>query len=79
MNEVDSLFAREGSLVEVPYVETSFWEVVMLSPWFQDLMSYERMKLNMICAICNMLCSICNMLCALCNMIRMIMHVTLMA
>ena len=24
MNEADSVFAKEGSLVEVPYVETSF-------------------------------------------------------
>ena len=29
MNEVDSMFAKEGSLVEVPYVEPSFWEVLM--------------------------------------------------
>ena len=25
MNEADSMFAREGSLVEVPYVEPFFW------------------------------------------------------
>ena len=32
MNEADSMFAKEGSPVEVPYVEPSFWEVLMLSP-----------------------------------------------
>ena len=32
MNEADSVFAKEGCLVEVPYVEPSFWEVLMSSP-----------------------------------------------
>ena len=32
MNEADSVFAKEGSLVEVPYVEPSLWEVLMSSP-----------------------------------------------
>ena len=27
MNEADSVFSKEGSLVEVSYVEPSFWEV----------------------------------------------------
>ena len=31
MNEANSVFAKEGSLVEVPYVEPSFWEVLMSS------------------------------------------------
>ena len=31
MNEEDSVFAKEGSLVEVPYVEPSFWKVLKLS------------------------------------------------
>ena len=43
MNEKNSVFAKEGSLVEVPYVEPSFWEVLMSSPWFQGLMAYEEM------------------------------------
>ena len=50
MNEPDSVFAKEGSLVDVPYVEPSFWEVLMSSPWFQSLMVYGRMIWNMICA-----------------------------
>ena len=32
MNETDSIFVEEVSLVEVPYVEPSFWEVLMSSP-----------------------------------------------
>ena len=64
MNEADSVFAKEGSLVEVPYVEPLFREVLMSIPWFQGLMAYERM--------------IWNMLYALCNMIFMMMHVSLM-
>ena len=32
MNEADSVFAKEGSLIEVPYVEPSFLEVLMSSP-----------------------------------------------
>ena len=69
MNEADS--AKEGSLVEVPYVEPLFMEVLMSIPWFQGLMAYEWM-------IWKMLCSICNMICAVCKMISLMMHVTLM-
>ena len=72
MNEADSVFAKGGSLIEVPYVEPSFWEVLMLSPWFQGLMAYERMIWTMWYDMCNMLCSVCKMIC-------MMMHVTLMA
>ena len=43
MNEVDCVFAKEGSLVEVPYVEPLFWEVLMSIPLFQGLMEYKRM------------------------------------
>ena len=32
MNEEDSMFAKEGFLVEVPYVEPSFVEILMSSP-----------------------------------------------
>ena len=32
MNKADSVFAKVGSLVEVAYVEPSFWEVLMASP-----------------------------------------------
>ena len=42
MNEAEFVFAKEGSLVEVPYVEPLFWGVLMSSPWFQGLMEYER-------------------------------------
>ena len=86
MNKADALFAEEGSLIEVPYIEPSFWEVLMLSPSFQGLMAYERTIRKMLCAICNilyglcnMLSSMCEMLCVVCNMIRMTTHVTLMA
>ena len=43
MNEADPVFAKEGSLVEVPYVEPSFWEVLMSSPLIRSLMEYEGM------------------------------------
>ena len=43
MNEADSVFSKEGSVVEVPYVEPSFGEVLMSSPWSEGLMEYERM------------------------------------
>ena len=43
MNEADSVFSNEDSLVEVPYVDPSFWKVLMSSPWFQRLMAYEWM------------------------------------
>ena len=43
MNQADSMFAKEGSLVDVPYVDPSFWEVLMSSPGFQGIMAYERM------------------------------------
>ena len=32
MNEANFVFVKEGSLVEVPYFEPSFWEVLMSSP-----------------------------------------------
>ena len=50
INEADFVFAKEDSLVEVPYVEPSFWEVLMSSPWFQGLMAYGRIIWNMLCA-----------------------------
>ena len=42
MNEAHSVFVKEGSLAEDPYVEPSFWEVLMSSPWFQGLMAYKE-------------------------------------
>ena len=60
MNEANSVFAKEGSLVEVPYVETSFWEVLMSSPWFQSLMEFERMIWNTWYDMWNMLCCLQN-------------------
>ena len=44
MNEANNIFTKEGSLVDVPYVEPSFWEFLMLNPWFQGIMAYEGMK-----------------------------------
>ena len=78
INEVDYEFDKEASLVQVSYVQPSFWEVLMSSPLFQGLMAYERMIWKMLRAICNMLYVICKMLCVVCNIISMMMHVTLM-
>ena len=79
MNEADSVFAKEGSLVEVPYVEPSLWEVLMTSPWFQGLMPYEWMIWTTLCVIWIMICAMWNMLRDVCKMISLMMHVTLMA
>ena len=72
MNEADSVFAKGSSLVEAPYVEPSFWEVLMSSPWFQGLMAYEGM-------IWTMWYDMCNVLRVICKMIFMMMHVTFTA
>ena len=72
MNEADSMFANEYSLVEVPYVEPSFLEILISSPWFQSLMAYQGI-------ICTMWYDLCNMLCAICKIICMMMHVSLIA
>ena len=72
MNEEDSMFTKEGSLVEVPYVEPSFWEFLMSSPGFQGLMAYDRIMWTTWYDMCNTLCVVW-------NMIRIMMHVTLIA
>ena len=41
MNEAGYVFAKADYLGEVSYVEPFFWEVLMLSLWFQGLMVYE--------------------------------------
>ena len=71
-NEADYVFAEEDSLVKVPYVDPSFWKVLMSSPWFQRLMAYERM-------LGSTWNDMCHMVCADCKMISMMVHVTLMA
>ena len=75
MNEADSVFAKKGSLVKVSYVGTSFWDVLILSLWFQDLLAYDQMMWNILCAIWNMLCTMCKMLSDVYNMIPIMMHV----
>ena len=79
MNEADSVFSKEGFLVEVPYFGPSLLEFLMSSPLFQGLMAYERMICKMLCDICNILCAMCKMLCVVCNFVSMIMHVNLMS
>ena len=49
MNEEDSVFAKEVSLVEVPYVDSSFWEVLYAI-------------CNLLCAMCKMLYVVRNMI-----------------
>ena len=46
MKEANYLFPKEGSLVEVPYVEPRFVEVLMLCPPIKRLTTYERMICN---------------------------------
>ena len=42
MTETDSVFAKEGSLVEVPYVELSFSGTLDVNSVIPSLMAYER-------------------------------------
>ena len=63
INEADSVFSKEGSLVNGPYVEPLFWEVLLSGPCFQSFMAYEQMIWKMSYAICNMLCAMCKMFC----------------
>ena len=72
MNAEDSVIAKEGSLEEVPYVEHSFYEVLMSTPSFKDLTANERIIWTMWYAMCNMFSVVC-------KMTIMIMRVTLMA
>ena len=72
MNEADSVFATEGSLVEIPYIEPSFFGILDVMSMIQSLMAYERI-------IGKMLCGMCKTLYIVCNMIRMMILVTLMA
>ena len=72
MNEADSVFVKGDSLVEVPYVEPSFWKVLMSSPLIPSLMEYEGMISAMWYAMCDMICVVCKMIC-------MMIHVTLIA
>ena len=58
MNEAVYVFVKEGSLVEVSYVEPSFWEVLISNSWFQGLMAYERMIWTMSYDMCHMLCAL---------------------
>ena len=41
MNEEDSMFAKEGFLFKVSYIEPSFWEVLMLNALLKSLMEYD--------------------------------------
>ena len=50
MTEADSVFSKEGSLVEVPYIEPSFLEVLMLCQWFKGLMPYGQTIWNILCS-----------------------------
>ena len=43
MNEAGSVFAEEGSLVEVPYVETSFLGSLDVKPIVPKLIAYKPM------------------------------------
>ena len=62
MNEADSEFAKEGSLVEVPYVEPSFLGSLDVKSMIPRSYEYERIICKMLCVICNMLCAMCKML-----------------
>ena len=77
MNEADYVFAKKGSLVEVPCVEPSFWEVLMSIPWFQGLMEYEWMIWTTLCVTWIMICAMCVLLCVVCKMLSMMIHATL--
>jgi len=68
INEAGSLFAKEGSLVEVPYVDPLCAICKMICA-----------MCKMLCAICKMIYSMCKMFCTKCSIMSMMMHVILMA
>ena len=76
MNEAGSVFAEEGFLVEVPYVEPSFSRVLMSSPWLLGLIAYAWMIWKKLCVICYVLYE--DVMCCTHYDIY-VMHVTLMA
>ena len=79
MNEVDSVFAKEGSLVKVPYVEPSFLEsldVKSMIPMSHGIWTNDMQ--NAMCYMQYVMCYV-QMLCVVWNMISMMMHVTLIA
>ena len=43
MNEADFVFSNDDALIEVSYVEPSFWKALISSAWFQRLLAYELM------------------------------------
>ena len=72
MNKANYVFSKEGSLVEVPYVEPTFWKVLVSSQWFQGIMACEGI-------IWSMWYDMCNIIYGVCKMIYMMIHVTLIA
>ena len=59
MDETDSVFANEDSLVGVSYVDPSFWKLLMSTPWFKGLMAYEWWyEKAMYYMLCAMICAI---------------------
>ena len=67
MNEADSVFATEGSLVEIPYIEPSFFGILDVMSMIQSLMAYERIyeRCYVLYEICYVLCVRRYMLCAI--------------
>ena len=66
MNEADSVFAKEGSLVEVPYVETSFLGSLDVKPmnlkshgvWTNDMKNVMCYMQYVMCFVQDVMCCV---------------------
>ena len=58
MNEADSVFSNEGSLVEVPYVEPSFLGSLDVKSMIQSFMAYEQMIWKIMCYVWDIICCV---------------------
>ena len=78
MNEADSVFANEDSVVEVPYVEPSFFESLNVKSMIPRSNGIRMNDMNNVMCYVNYDCSMCTRLCAMCKILSMMMHFTLM-
>ena len=79
MNEPDSVFAKEGFLAEVWYVNPSFLGSLDVNSLIPRSHSIWMNDMKIVMCYMQYVCAMCKMLCVVCIMISMMMHVTLMA
>ena len=77
MNETDSVCAKAYSLVDVPYVEPSFFESLNVKCMIPRSHGIRMNDMNNV--MCYMNYDMCYAYDVLCKMLSLMMHVTLMA